>query len=252
MKTKTIIKLLLAVCLLSYSNQVEAQGFLKKLSKAVDKGLDAVDKGLDATSEGLDAADKVLNTTNSTQTDSTKKINWDAIPVYSFQKIYEKDGNGQPVLNEDGTQVFRVLIKDQNGNLRSAEAVKAQQKKIWNAIIAITGKVGIGALAGGALKGDLKGAAVGAAVGAVASADDIKMALAQKKSLSEQKKLIEEYEDKFNEEGLPKDAKVDISKIDKDFGLTEENSLSKSTEEIKGLMAGEDYNTTEDAWDLGV
>ena len=248
MKTNTFIKLLLAFTLLTFTNQVDAQGFLKKLSKAVDKGLSAVDKGLDGVDKGLNAIDKAT----SADTTKTKKIKWDAIPVYSFQKVYEKDSNGQPLLNEDGTQVFRVLTKDQNGNQRSVEAVKAQQKKIWEAVIAITAKVGIGAIAGGALKGDLKGAAIGAATGAVASADDIKMALAQKKSLSEQKKLIEEYENKFNEEGYPKDAKVDVAALDKDFGLTEENTLSMSTEEIKNIIKGDEYNTTnDDAGDLG-
>ena len=250
MKTNTFFKFLLVIALFAFANQVEAQSFLKKLNKAVDKGLSAVDKGLNAAETGINAADAIVNAEPDTTAQAERKIYWDSIPVYSMVRVNEVDTVGNPVLNEDGTQKFRVFLKDQFGNIRSAEAVKAQQKKLNEAVLAITGKVGIGAIAGGVLKGDLKGAAAGAAVGALTSAEDIEMAIRQKKSLQQQKKLLEVYKNKFNEEGYPKDAKVDLSKY-KDFGLTEENTLSKSTEDIKTLCKGESFNTTDDsAWDF--
>lgn len=258
MKMNTLFKFMLFVSFFTLTNQVEAQSWLKKLNKSIDNGLRAVDKGLNDVEKGLDAADKVLNTPStqdSTQTvqDSTKAtqvIHWDSIPVYSMTKVNEVDSLGQPVLNEDGTQKFRVFLQDQFGNIRSAEAVKAQQRKLWTAIGNITAKVGLGAIAGGALKGDLEGAAKGAAAGAVLSVTDIEMAILQKKSLNQQKKLLKEYQNKFNEEGYPKDAKVDLSKY-KDFGLTDENTLTKSSEDIKNMCKSGEFNTTDDsAWDF--
>ena len=46
MKVNTLFKLLLAFVLLTFANQAEAQSWLKKLNKSIDKGLRAVDKGL--------------------------------------------------------------------------------------------------------------------------------------------------------------------------------------------------------------
>lgn len=245
---KTAIKLLAFVAMLSVGTEASAQGFLKKLEKATNKALSATDKVLDGADKALSVTDAVLGET--TPADSTKKINWEAIPVYHTQKITETDANGQPLLNEDGTPKVRVFLVDQFGNKRSKEAVKAQQEKLWTAVTAIAGKVGIGAIAGGALKGDLKGAAIGAASGALASADDIKMAVAQKKSLSQQKKLLKAYEENFTDEGVPVDAKADLSKI-KNLELTEENSLSMSSEELKKELESEAFNTTDDsAWDI--
>ena len=100
------------------------------------------------------------------------------------------------------------------------------------------------------MNGDVEGAVAGAAAGAVASADDIKMAIAQKKSLNQQKKLLKAYEDNFTDEGVPVDAKADLSKI-KNLDLTEENSLSMSSEELKKELESEAFNTTDDsAWDI--
>lgn len=232
---KKIFKLLFVVALLATSCQISAQSFLKKLSK----GVKDTAKELSGTVTKSDAA-----------ADSTMKIKWDAIPVYTAQQINVTDANGQPLLNEDGTPQVRVFLVDQFGNKRSKEAVKAQQKKLWEAVGKIAGKVGLGAIAGGALSGDVEGALVGAATGAVASADDIKMAVAQKKSLKQQKKLLEAYEKNFTDEGIPVDAKADLSKI-KDLDLDEKNTLSMNAEDIKKEVESENFNTTDDtAWEI--
>lgn len=232
---KNIFKLLFVVVLLATSSQISAQGFLKKLSKGVKDPA----KELNGTASKSDAV-----------ADSTMKIKWDAIPVYTAQQINVMDVNGQPLLNEDGTPQVRVFLVDQFGNKRSKEAVKAQQKKLWEAVGKIAGKVGLGAIAGGALSGDVEGALVGAATGAVASAEDIKMAVAQKKSLKQQKKLLEAYEKNFTDEGIPVDAKADLSKI-KDLDLDEKKTLSMNAEDIKKEVESENFNTTDDtAWEI--
>lgn len=235
MKT-LIFRVFCAVLLFTVSTQVSAQGFLKKISNAVEK--------VAATPV------KESDTTDTAVADSTAKIKWDAIPVYTLQQVIVTDAAGQPLLNEDGTSQIRVFLIDQFGNRRSKEAVKAQQKKLWEAVGKIAGKVGGGALVGGLLTGDVEGAVAGAATGAIASADDIEMALAQKKSLKQQKKLLEVYEKNFTDEGVPVDAKADLSKI-KDLNLSEENTITQTAEEIKKELESEDFNTTDDtAWEI--
>ena len=255
MKANTLFKLLLTFALLSFTNQADAQKWLKKLEKGIDNTIKTVDKGLNEVDKGLATVEEAINSTatqDSTQNAQTAQsvIHWDSIPVYSMTKVNEVDSLGQPVLNEDGTQKFRVFLQDQFGNIRSAEAVKAQQKKLWTSIGNITTKVGGGAIVGGLLKGDGKGAGKGAVAGLLLSAEDIEMAILQKKSLDKQKALLKEYQNKFNEEGYPKAAKVDLSKY-KDFGLTEENTLTKSSEDIKAMCESGEYNTTDDsAWEF--
>ena len=56
MKVNTLFKLLLAFVLLTFANQAEAQSWLKKLNKSIDKGLRAVDKGLNEVDKGLTVA----------------------------------------------------------------------------------------------------------------------------------------------------------------------------------------------------
>lgn len=233
---KRILFFLFVVTVLSVSSQVSAQSFFKKLTGSLKNNTKEV-----ASTD---------SNTNVVVSDSTVKIKWDAIPVYSVQKVNVTGADGQPLLNEDGTPQVRVFLVDQFGNKRSKEAVKAQQKKLWAAIGKIAGKVGIGALGGGLLSGDVEGAITGAAMGAVASADDIKMAVAQKKSLKKQQKLLEAYEKNFSDEGIPVDAKADFSKI-KDLDLDENNALSMNAEDIKKEIESENFNTTDDsAWEV--
>ena len=76
------------------------------------------------------------------------------------------------------------------------------------------------------------------------------MAVAQKKSLKQQKKLLEAYEKNFTDEGIPVDAKADLSKI-KDLDLDEKKTLSMNAEDIKKEVESENFNTTDDtAWEI--
>lgn len=239
MRTTNLMKAVTLAGMLFVFNQGANAQFLKKLGKSVEKAAKTVEK----TADGLEA-------NNLTKTDSVA-IAWDKVPVFSAQRINMVDANGKPVLLEDGTQDYRVLLVDQFGNKRSPESVKAQIKSINERIVAILAKVGLGAGLG-ALQNGASGAAIGAATGAVASIDDITMAKKQKKSLNQQKKLLEVYQKNFTEEGKPINAKVDVKKL-AGLDLKEDNTLSMTATDIKKELDNENFNSTDtSAWDLGI
>lgn len=274
MKKLSIFKALLVCCLLGVAADMPAQGFFKKLTKTIEKASKDVDKAtrkfdkalksLDAATDTTAAADasaskaKIASGTSaltatgdSLVPDSMKKIKWDSIPVYTAKKVMVTDESGKPVLNADGTEQYHVFLFDQFGNKRSKEAVAAQQKKLNKAVGMIVAKVGGGALLGGLLgKGDIKAIVTGAGTGVLLSIEDIEMAMAQKKSLKQQKKLLESYSTNFTDEGKPVDAKVDLSKLT-DLDLNDENTMTMTAADIKKEIESKDFNTTDDsAWDF--
>jgi hypothetical protein len=222
------------------SNQVSAQGFLKKLKKTAESVVST-----DSTkSEGTDTAE-------------VKPLKWDKIPVYHAEKRVVTDAAGQPLKNDDGSPMVRVLLVDQNNNVRSAEAVNEQHKKINKAITRILLKVGAGAavgVAGGLLaskgkaSGGIIGGVAGAAAGLALSAKDIKAAKAQKKSLKEQEELIAKYQENFTSEGTPINASVNVDKID---GLEINEGVSMTAEALKKEVSSESFNSSDDsAWTI--
>ena len=239
MKKTFLWKTAAVAALMLTSSNANAQ-FLKNLAKA-------------ATS----AATSTTNTTATEESSDTTKIDWSKIPVYSIQKVYVVDDQGNKVTNADGTLDYRMFLVDQFGNRRSGATVKAQQKKIKQAVGNILLKVGSGAalgalsgLASGGGSNVAVGAATGAATGALASIDDIKMAKKQKKSLKQQEKLVEEYQKNFTEEGKPVNASVDTSKL-AGFDIKEENTLSMTTNDIKKEIDNNPSFTKDDsAWEI--
>lgn len=204
---------------------------------------------------------------NSTDSQQGKKFDWKTVPVFTTQIVLLTDDNGNPLLNEDGTQQKRVFLVDQFGNRRSKESVKAQHKAITKAVGRIIGKVGLGALIGGGLgylvaknegasnKDALGYAAAGAAVGMVGgyaiTDEDRAIAKEHKKSLKEQKKLIEQYSKTFTDEGIPVDAKVDLTNV-KGIDFTKGDAVSLSASEVMREIESDAFNNTDtSAWDLG-
>ena len=236
----------MVVCAMMMSvNQVSAQGFLKKLTKNLSKTTStASDTSTNASSEASDTA-------------SVKPLKWDQIPVYHAEKRPVTSANGTVLTNEDGTPMYRVLLVDQFGNIRSAEAVKEQNKKINKAVGNILLKVGGGAavgVAGGLLasKGNaavaIAGGAAGAAAGLALSAKDIKAAKAQKKSLKQQEELLAKYQENFTSEGTPINASVDVTKIE---GLEITEGVSMTAESLKNTMESETFNSSDEkAWTI--
>lgn len=228
-------------------SQASAQGFLKKLTKAAEKVVSTAETVNDKASSTVD---------ETTDTAAVKPLKWDKIPVYHAEKRVVTNDDGTPKLNDDGTPMIRVFLVDQDNNVRSAEAVAAQQKKLDKAIGNILLKVGGGAaigvagglLAGGKAKEAVIGGAVGAATGLALSVKDIKAAKAQKKSLKQQEELLATYQKNFTNEGTPVDASVDVSKID---GLDITEGVSMTAESLKAELASETFNSSDDsAWTL--
>ncbi len=249
MKTTTIVKVVTVTSILLVNNlSVNAQ-FFKKLGKAIEKTAKTVESTANALDEVSKAADATPSTASSLTDGGTAaasdsvSIAWDKIPVFSAKRVNMTDENGNPVLLEDGTQDYRVLLVDQFGNKRSAQSVKAQIDIINQRVLAILAKVGLGAGIG-ALQNGLSGAAVGAGMGALASIDDISMAKKQKKSLKQQKILLAEYQKNFTEEGKPINAKVDPTKLE-GLDLKEDNALSMTAADIKKELESEDFNSTD-------
>jgi hypothetical protein len=237
---KNVINFVAIVALLFLaSSSVSAQGFLKKLTKKAEQ----------LTSTSADSAN--------TDTASVKPLKWDKIPIYHAEKRAVTNADGTPMKNEDGTPMYRVLLVDQFNNVRSAEAVKEQHKKLNKAIGNILLKVGGGAalgVAGGLLAskgkagGGIIGGVAGAAAGLALSAKDIKAAKEQKKSLKAQEELIAKYQENFTSEGTPVNASVDVSKIE---GLDIREGVSMTAEALKTELQGESFNSSDDsAWTI--
>lgn len=204
---------------------------------------------------------------NSSDAQQGKKFDWKTVPVFTTQVVLLTDDSGKPLLNEDGTQQKRVFLVDQFGNRRSKESVAAQHKAITKAIGRIIGKVGLGALIGGGLgylvakdqgasnKDALGYAAAGAAAGMIGgyafTDEDRAIAKEHKKSLKEQKKLIEQYSKTFTDEGVPVDAKVDLTNV-KGIDFTKGEAVSLSASEVMKELESDSFNNTDtSAWDLG-
>ena len=228
-RTTFFCKALMLMALLCVGSQASAQGFLNKLKKATDKVTETVSSVTGSSDTAADTA--------------TVKVQWDKLPVYKAELVYILDSiSGDTLRNEDGTALFRVVLRDQFGNQQTPETVKAQQKIVNDAVAAILIKVGGGALIGGLAKGG-KGAAIGAGVGAVASAGDIAQATKWKKVLNQQKKLLKAYNENFTDEGKPKDASMDPSKIE-DLSLDKSSATTASEDKVmKDFQNAKDTET---------
>lgn len=167
-------------------------------------------------------------------------IKWADVPVYSAVKVNETDAAGNKILNEDGTEAYRVFLVDQNGNKRSKDAVDAQITQVNNAVLRITAKVGAPLLIG-ILSGKKDVTIIGTLTGGLLSIGDIVSAYKLKMSLNKQKKLIKEYSKAFNEEGKPIAASVD-AKILSDLGITEASTVSQTTADLMKELDAEGYN----------
>ena len=243
---------ILAMLVMGFTT-VNAQGFLKKLSKGLDKAISTTEKVTETANSVVQALPN--------DTTSQKKIDWTKIPVFTTTTVTEVDDSGNPVLNEDGTPRIRVFLVDQFGNKRSNESVRAQHKAISKAIGTVLAKVGagagLGALTQVAATGKVNastaiGAGVGAGVGLLASADDIKLIKQHKKSLKEQEKLIEAYSKTFTAEGLPVDAKADLTNVN-GLDFTKGEAMSMATSEVKTMLESEEFNNMDtSAWEIDI
>ena len=235
MKSMVVVAML---CVTSV--QAQAQGFLGKLSKAVDK-----------------VANATKADTTAKDTAAVKVPKWEMIPQYHAEKRAVTSADGKALTNEDGSPMVRVFLVDQFGKVRSPEAIKEQHKKLNKAIGNILLKVGGGAavgVAGGLLaskgkaSGGIIGGLAGAGAGLLLSKNDIKMAKEQKKSLKAQEELLAKYQENFTNEGTPINASADVTKID---GLDVTEGVSMTAEALKAEVESESFKVADDsAWDV--
>lgn len=212
-------KAIIFIAFLLIGNQASAQSFLDKLKKTTEKVTKTV-------------SSVAGSSTNSESTADSIKVQWDKLPVYHAEMVYLLDSITEDTLRyDDGTAQYELVLKDQFGNRRTPETIKAQKKAVNEAVTAILVKVGGGALIGGLADGG-KGAAIGAGVGALASADDISQAIKWKKVLKQQDRLMDAYCENFTDEGKPKDASVDPRTI-VDLSLENSQPTSVSTDKVK-------------------
>lgn len=223
MKNLLFKSIVVCILMLINANEASAQGILKKLKKSSDK---------------VESTDNTNN--ESADTTGVKQLNWEMVPEYHAETRPITSNDGTPLKNEDGSPMVCVLLVDQFGNVRSADVVKEQHKKLNQYINNILKEVGkdaaVGAVTGLAAgkKGALIGGAAGVAHGVIASKDDIKKARELKKSLKEQEEILAKYQKNFTSEGTPIDASVDISKID---GLEIKEGVSMTAEALKAELA---------------
>lgn len=224
--------ILFMVLSLGSTQNVMAQGFLKKLKKATESVV---------STSGQE--------TENTQANDTVEIK---IPEFDIRKNIILDEKGDTLRYDDGTVKYQYLVYDyKKGVVLHPETV---EREIKIAIKSIWKKVGIGAAAGagatgiatGAFTGNLKKAAIGAAVGAAAGAAGGFIASAKdRKNLKELKKQRAElgkYQETFTEEGFPINADADLSEY------ANNETISLETQEVAKMLAAskEEGNAIED------
>lgn len=235
---KIVSKMMIAIAMLMMCNaQASAQGLLGKLKKATS-----------TVSETLE--------TDTAQITSPK---WDAIPNYTVIVANLTDSNGNPILNEDGSQKVRVLFRNEKDSTdyRSSDVVHQQCRELDKIVTRIIAKVGGGAVlgaAGGLLaakkkdkgKGALIGGVVGAGAGLALSAGDLKKAKAVKKQMKELENILEVYQKNFTREGIPVSASANLSNVDGlDFS---KNQISLEESKYKAIRESTAFNDPTATW----
>lgn len=199
-------------------------------------------------------ADSLANDTTAIETPK-----WDNIPNYTLVMIKLKDSDGNPILNEDGSQKVKVLFRSDKDNTeyKSSEVVHQQCRELNKIVTRIIAKVGggaaIGAIGGALLsgnkdkgKGALIGGVAGAGAGLALSVGDLKKAKAVKKQTKKLQELLEVYQRNFTNEGDPINASADLSNIEGiDFS---KNQTAMVSEEVDAICKSEAYNDPKADW----
>ena len=231
---KKIVKLAVAVLLLVVvSPEVSAQGFFKKVSKAVDK----VGKTLGTKDAPADTAQVALSKTDSILLTPMK---------FEVKRVtvYNEAGDS---LNADGTVRYSYRVVDENNKVYDPGVVEQMVDDRTKAYTKILAKVGGGValgvvggiLSGGSKKDKLKKAAIGGAAGAaaglLASADNIATIRSINKDIKQLKAVLEAYKQTFTDEGLPKDVAADLSDVN-GIDFTQCATISKPMAEVQAEM----------------
>lgn len=224
--------ILFMVLSLGSTQNVMAQGFLKKLKKTVESVV---------STSGQE--------TENAQANDTVEIK---MPEFDIRKNIILDEKGDTLRYDDGTVKYQYLVYDyKKGVVLHPETVereiKIAIKSIWKKIgIGAGVGAGVGGLATGLATGNLKRAVIGTAAGAaagavggfIASADDRK----NLKELKKQNAELKKYQETFTEEGFPINADADLSEY------TDNETISLEAREVAKMLAAskEEGNAMED------
>lgn len=226
---KQIVKMVAAIMLLMVaSTDVSAQGFLKKVTKSVNK--------VTETLNGQDA---------SADTAKVEKSKTDSLLVtpmkFEVKKITVYDEAGDS-LNADGTVRYSYRVVDANNKVYDPAVVEQMVDSRTKAYTKILAKVGGGAVVGastgmlfGKKKDAWKGAAGGAIAGLALSATDIVEIRKINKDLKQLKAVLEAYKQTFTAEGLPKDVAADLTNVN-GIDFTQCAVISKPMAEVQAEM----------------
>lgn len=197
---------------------VSAQKFLNKVKKATESVISTDSESTSVTEEGDGPSVKEFI---------------ESVPSYSVKKVIEVDDDGNVLKNEDGTEKFSYQLIDKNGNVCDVNAANKHLKAAWASAGIVLAKVGGGAAVGALSSQDKKkGALIGAGVGALTSANDIKNVKEQVKLMKECKVVLDAYQKTFTDEGLPKDASIDLTNVD-GIDFTKSEQITKSAADVK-------------------
>ena len=234
---KSFAKAALAVVILVFSSAaVQAHGFQKKASKSISKAAGAA-------TAGTHAENTVQSGKQATVNNRKKELLMNNVPNFKVSKVIVTVDYGKVATNDDGTPKYYYLVTDSFGQVwdaKSAEAVVSARSKVYKSIISqigistLTGTV-VGLIVGGGAKGALTGGGVGAWAGIEFSTKDIAQIKKYNKNLKALRKTLENYKQTFTEEGLPKDASADLTRIDKRLNV-DSTPISKTDEGVKAEL----------------
>lgn len=245
---KNVFKVLVMAALLVAGSATEAsaQGFLKKLKKAVGT---ATKVATDPTGSAVKALTGQSITDDGEAESENKDEKTSEVgqflnhPIsFSVAKVTEKDADGNVLKNDDGTEKYRYLLLDQDGNVCNAttaqKMVNTRLKSVGMIIAKVGGGAALGAVTGGLLGGGKKkknallGGLTGGLTGLAASAGDIVKIKKMNAALKKFKETIAVYQKNVTEQGTPIDASVDLAAL-----FPDAESVEKSSSEIDAEMA---------------
>lgn len=249
MKKLTLKCLAIAVLLALGTTDIQAQGWLKKISKGIDNATKAVEKGtkeLDKVTATLTEATATESSAHAAAAD-TAQINREQllenVPHYTVKKVIETAEGGDTLRNDDGTVRYHYLVLDQDNKVCDVNTAKKMVNSRLKAYGNIIAKVGGGAALGvvaGLLSKDKKAALTGGLTGALAglslSAGDMDKIKTLNKSLKEYRATLDAYQKTFTEEGLPIDANVNLADVD-GIDFTKSDELTKEAAEVAAELA---------------
>ena len=201
--------LFMAVMALFLVQGVSAQKWLNKLNK-----------GLEKTNEVLDQVNGTTESSEKTDEQSGDTINaktfLDKAPSFEVKKLTILNENGDTLRYEDGSIQYHYLVYDQDGKICHPETAKKLTNSALKSGGIILAKLAAGAGGGWGLSKlsglkDWQGILIGLGVAGISSINDIKNIRNKTAELKAYKLALEKYQATFTEEGLPRNAEVDLS-----------------------------------------